>query len=160
MQGLTLHVGHYLKPRRAWYNPMVKQSKTMELRKFPVPRWVAVVYGVLTLALIPWTVNLSYSLPYHHISRHWDVAWVGFNLMLLMALALTAYFALTKSAWVVLSAMAACSLLLADAWLDVWTSRPGHQMEFAIIIALCLELPLAFASFWLARRAGRQLING
>ncbi len=125
-----------------------------------MPKWAVGVYVLLTLGLIPWTVNLAYSLPVRHLSHHWDIAWVGFDLMLLGALALTAYFALVKSGWVVLSAMAAATLLIADAWLDIWTSRPGMQMKYAIVIALFVELPLAAASFWLSRRAGQQLIQG
>lgn len=129
-----------------------------KLVEFPIPKWLAVVYGLLAAALVPWTVNLSASLPYRYLSNHWDVAWVGFDLMLLATIAATAVFALTKSRWVVLSAMATSALLAADAWLDVWTSRPGHQMNVALTIAILVELPLAAASFWLAHRAMARLV--
>lgn len=129
------------------------------LPSIPVPKWLSILYSLITFALVPWTINLSLSLPYRHLSSHWDIAWVGFDLMLIVAMALTAYFALSKSGWVVLSATSAATLLFADAWLDVWTSRPGRQMAAAIVIAFLVELPLAAASLWLSLHAGRVLIT-
>ncbi|MFI5240636.1 MAG: hypothetical protein ACHQUB_02920 [Candidatus Saccharimonadia bacterium] len=124
-----------------------------------IPPWLAMLYGILAALLIPWTITLSYALPYRHVSSHWDVAWVGFDILLLLAIALTAYFAVYRSGWIVLSAMATSTLLFVDAWLDIWTSRPGSQMQLAIAMAIFVEIPLALISFWLAERTGRQLIS-
>lgn len=123
-----------------------------------IPLWLAIIYAALAGALLPWTINLSSTLPVRHVSLYWDVAWVGFDLILFSVVLATAYFALKKSGWVILSAMATSALLVADAWLDIWTSRPGRQMNFAIIIAIFVELPLALMSFWLAYRVSNQLI--
>ena len=46
--------------------------------------------GVL---LIPWTVYLAVSLPRREIDTHYRGAWVGFDLLLVVAIVLTAYFA-------------------------------------------------------------------
>jgi hypothetical protein len=95
-------------------------------------RRALVVYGLIALALIPWTAHLSSSLPSRHQTAHWDVLWAGFDLGLLAAFAGTG------------------TLLLCDAWFDLLTSRPGSERLWASIEALLGELPLAVFSFWVA----------
>jgi hypothetical protein len=40
--------------------------------------------------------------------------------------------------------------MLADAWFDVCTSAPGLGHALAVAEAVCVEIPLAGAAFWLA----------
>ena len=47
--------------------------------------------------LLPWIVYLAYSLPSRQLSADYDVAWAGFDVMLLVALASTGYFAFPRS---------------------------------------------------------------
>jgi hypothetical protein len=42
---------------------------------------------------------------------------------------------------------------LVDAWFDVMSERHGLALVQAIVVAACIELPLAAVSFWLAHRA-------
>jgi hypothetical protein len=44
-------------------------------------------------------------------------------------------------------------MLLLDGWFDVTTSQSGGQLVFALILALCLELPLAIICGWAAVNA-------
>ena len=98
-------------------------------------------------------------LPTRHLSRHWDLAWVGFDIGMLVAIALTGYLAYKRSWWVSLSAMAVSTLLVVDAWFDVLTARPGAQTAEALLMAIIVEIPLAIISLWLAHRAVHGLVN-
>lgn len=119
----------------------------------PAPRWVAVLMGGCAVALVPWIVLLGITLPERQESPHWNVAWVGFDVALLAAMGLTALFAWRRSTWVQVSAAAAATLLVSDAWFDVLTSRRGHDRMLAIGSAVLLEVPLAALCLWVARHA-------
>ena len=119
----------------------------------PAPRWVGPLYIALAVLLVPWTVYLSLVLPERTTSGHWDVAWVGFDVMEFIALAATAWFALRRSTWVEVAATASAVLLCADAWFDVTTATGKGDMAQAIAQAVVVELPLAGLSLWIARHA-------
>lgn len=122
----------------------------------PAPRWVAPLYLVLAVLLVPWIVYLGVILPDHTTGNHWDVAWVGFDLMEFLGLVSTAWLAYARSTWVELSAAVTAALLLVDAWFDVTTAGGWHLVQ-AIGSAVVLELPLAALSLWIARHA--QVVN-
>jgi hypothetical protein len=47
-------------------------------------------------------------------------------------------------------------MLIVDAWFDIFTSSAAHgEMTFAIVLALCGELPLAILCAWVAVHAER-----
>jgi hypothetical protein len=119
----------------------------------PAPRWVAPVFCALAAILLPWTVLLAETLPRRNLSRHWDVAWVGFDVGLLVTLALTAWCAYRRSLWVGSAATAAATLLICDAWFDVVTARRGRELATAVTEAVFVELPLAAISLWIAGHA-------
>ena len=83
----------------------------------PFPRWITAILALVAVALVPWTLWLTFSLPSKHVTHHYDLAWVGFD--------------------VALAAMLVC-----DAWFDVVTSTSGERLE-AILQAGLAELPLA-----------------
>ncbi|HVV76318.1 MAG TPA: hypothetical protein VHC43_09805 [Mycobacteriales bacterium] len=122
----------------------------------PAPRWAAPVYLALAVLLVPWIVYLGVVLPDHTTSRHWDVAWVGFDLFEFFALVSTAWLAYRRSTWVELSASMTAALLVVDAWFDI-TTASGWDLVQAIVSAVVLELPLAALSIWIARHA--QLVS-
>jgi hypothetical protein len=113
-----------------------------------VPRWVAWLFGLTALALVPWTVWLTYSLPAEHVTRHYDVAWVGFDVLLLVAFGLTAWAAVSGSRLLTPIAAATAAMLVCDAWFDVVTSW-GLD---AVLTAMLAELPLAVICAILALR--------
>jgi hypothetical protein len=94
-------------------------------------------------ALLPWTLWLTFSLPSRHVSQHYDVAWVGFDIGLATAFAATTWAAFRRSRWIVPLAAATAAMLLCDAWFDIVTSRGGGERVEAVLEAVFAELPLA-----------------
>ena len=114
-----------------------------------VSRWVAPVFLLCSVALVPWTVHLGLTLPAREVSHHNDAAWVGFDVFELMALGATGYFALRRSRYLALASASAATLLVCDAWFDVLTS-PRNQVLDSIVLAVVIELPLAAVCAWLS----------
>jgi hypothetical protein len=96
------------------------------------------------LALIPWTVYLATTLPSHYVARNWVATWVGFDILLLAMLALTAFAGWRRKQIVFPTAFGTGVLLICDAWFDVMTSHRGHDLTQALLSAVIVELPLAF----------------
>ena len=119
-------------------------------------RRALLVYGAFALALIPWTAHLGSTLPSTHETEHWDVLWGGFDVGLLVAGAATAVAVLRGSRLLPIAASVTGTLLLCDAWFDLWTSRPGSERLWAAGEAALGELPLAVFSFWVARDSERM----
>lgn len=118
--------------------------------RLKVPTWAATIYTIFAVILVPWTVYLAISLPERHLSRHWDVAWVGLDVAIMISLLATGFYAKIKSSLVILSATITATLLIVDAWFDVISSKQGPQLSEAIILAIVIEIPLAIGSFVLA----------
>jgi hypothetical protein len=111
-------------------------------------RAATLVLIAAAFALVPWTLWLTYSLPSRHVTRHYDVAWIGFDVALAVAIAATAYAALRRTRALVALAAVTGTMLLCDAWFDVVTSWDGE----ALALAVFAEVPLAVLCLLLARR--------
>ena len=106
-------------------------------------RWVTLLLGLVAIGLVPWTLYLTFTLPSRHITFHYDLAWVGFDVALASAVAATTLAALRRSHWLVPLAAATGTMLVCDAWFDVVTSQSGGEMWEAVAEAVLGELPLA-----------------
>ena len=113
------------------------------------------ILGLVALGLLPWTLWLSMTLPSRHLAEHWDLAWGGFDFFLSATLVTTAVALARKHRLAQGAAMAAGALLVADAWFDVTTAKPGRDLTTAILLAAFAELPLAGLCFWIARDTER-----
>jgi len=102
------------------------------------------------LVLVPWLGWLAISLPCRYLSRHWGIAWAGFDAGLALALASTGFAALRQAPWLDRAAVASATLLAADAWFDVLTSQGSAAIALATSEALAIELPLALLCIWVA----------
>jgi hypothetical protein len=118
-------------------------------------KWVPALFALVGIGLLPWTLWLSVALPSHHLARHWDLAWAGFDVMLMTTLLATAVAAVRRSSLLPGAAAAGGALLVADAWFDVWTAAPGDDRLLAMVLALAVELPLAGLCFWIVLDADR-----
>lgn len=112
-------------------------------------RWAGPAFVLFSVILLPWTIYLGYSLPSRQLSSHYDIAWAGFDILLLVTLASTGYFALRRSRYLATAAAATATMLVVDVWFDIMTS-PRHQLLQALTLAVLIELPLAGVCAWLS----------
>src|SRR4029079_6134165 len=114
-----------------------------------IPRRIALMLGTIAVLLVPWTLWLTFTLPTRHVTHHYRVAWVGFDVFLAAAFAATAIAALRASEWLQPLAALTGPMLLCDAWFDVVTSSGGDELGRAVFEALFAELPLAALCAWI-----------
>src|SRR5262245_12549708 len=118
----------------------------------PRVRRIATCYAIGAVLLVGWVVYLGSALPQHNVVEHWNVAWVGFDVLVVVALTFTAVLAWRRDRHVVMPAIATATLLVADAWMDVAMSS-GRDLVASIVLAVCVELPLAAVSILVAASA-------
>ena len=130
---------------------MAEQSPTVESLLEPKePRWVVTILVLVSIALLPWVLWLTLTLPSRHVSEHWDAAWIGLDVAEILAFALTAYAAWRRAPWLQGAASSAGTLLLADAWFDILLSTGDEKIWLAVGQAVLSEIPLAILCFWIA----------
>jgi hypothetical protein len=113
-------------------------------------RRFVLVLTVCSAGLVPWIIFLAFSLPHRYVASHWTLTWVGFDVVLLSGLALTAWFAWRRRQAVVITAFITGTLLTCDAWFDITTASGSLDRITAIASAVLLELPLATLLFAVA----------
>ena len=118
-----------------------------------LPRAPAIIFGLVGLFLVPWTIWLALRLPHRHVADNYDVAWAGFDVGLAFLVAGTALALWKRSPILPIIATVAGTLLFADAWFDIVTSHRGSEMAWAIGGAAIAELPLGILCFYVAYRA-------
>jgi hypothetical protein len=111
--------------------------------RIPLPRWMAVLLMLVAIGLVPWILYLTFTLPSRHVTFHYDLAWVGFDIALATSFAATAWATLRGAQWLVPLAAVTGTMLCCDAWFDVVTSQTGSELWEAIAEAAVAELPLA-----------------
>jgi hypothetical protein len=119
-----------------------------ELRRL-LPRRLAAALGLIAILLVPWTLWLTFTLPTRHLTHHYRLAWVGFDIGLALAFGATAIAALRLSPWLQALAALTGTMLLCDAWFDVVTATSGDEQMQAILEAVGAEIPLAILCGWI-----------
>jgi hypothetical protein len=120
---------------------------------------LAWLYTTAALVLLPWIVYLAETLPRHQFDRHYRAAWVGFDIILVIAIIRTAYMAFRVDPRIQFPATATAVLLIVDAWFDVVTSGNRSQFLQAVALAVLVEIPAAIFTLYLAHRVGRRLLE-
>jgi hypothetical protein len=116
------------------------------------PWWVGPVFALGALALIPWMAYLGATLPStERISER--TAWIGFDVGLMAMLALTAVLAHRRSIRMAHASMATATMLVVDAWFDIFTSGGGSALAQALQLSV-VELALAGLCVWISLHAG------
>jgi hypothetical protein len=113
----------------------------------------------IAVAFLPWTLWLTWTLPAQHLAYHWRAAWVGYDVALALLLLATGIAGGRRSPRIVLFATAAGTLLLADAWFDVFTAAHGGELYESILEAAFAEIPLALVCFWIAYDAEKFFLR-
>jgi hypothetical protein len=102
--------------------------------------------------LAAWIGVLAVTLPWRYRAGGWSAAWVGFDGVLFLAFAATAWAAWRRRQILILCLIVVAVLLCCDAWFDTaldW-GTPGFTASLAL--ALLVELPLAVLALVGARR--------
>ncbi len=97
---------------------------------------------VTSAVLVPWIVYLGATLPRVYVAYHWDLTWVGFDVLLLVMMVATAVLGYLRRQLLVVTAFTTGILLICDAWFDVMTAH-GDDRTWSVVTALAVELPFA-----------------
>jgi hypothetical protein len=119
---------------------------------------MAWLYTAAAVALMPWIVYLAVTLPRRQYDRHYRAAWVGFDLILVLAITRTAYLAFRFDPRVQFPATATAVLLFVDAWFDVTTSSGRNQLLGALVLAVLVEIPAAVFTLYLAYSVNQRIL--
>jgi hypothetical protein len=90
-----------------------------------------------------WIVYLAFSMPTGYQAKAWSAAWVGFDTLLLLALAGTVVAAMLRRQIVVMLAVFTATLLLCDAWFDIVLDWGTSDVWVSLASAAFIEVPLA-----------------
>ena len=105
-------------------------------------RGLALLCLACAALLVPWAAYLATSLPKTYVTANWNVAWVGFDLVMTALLVATGVLAHRRHPLHAPIAFATAAFLVADAWFDIMTST-GNDLAVSLVSAALVELPLA-----------------
>ena len=111
------------------------------------------------LLLAAWIGVLAVTLPRYYRSGGWRGAWVGFDLGLLITFAITVWAGWRHRQLVIVCLVVLATLLCCDAWFDVTLDLRTSDFLVSVLMALCVELPLATLAVIGARRLMRLNIR-
>ena len=95
-----------------------------------------------SIAMIPWLVYLSVTLPENYVAHNWPATWVGFDILLVAFMVATAVLGYLRRQLLVFAAFTSGVLLICDAWFDLMTAGP-REIWLVLVTALLIEVPLA-----------------
>ena len=116
---------------------LLAPSELARLRRVRLVLMIGAVIG-----LVPWIVYLAITLPDKYIANNWPATWVGFDILILLFMAVTAVLGLLRRQLLVLTAFTTGILLICDAWFDLMTAAPDDRL-LSVMTAVLGELPLA-----------------
>jgi hypothetical protein len=109
-------------------------------------------FVVLTcVLLIPWTAYLAVSLPPKFTADQWGLTWTGFDVALIVVIAVTGWAAVRRRQFVAVGLVVWATLLVCDAWFDITLDWGSPGLSASLLTAVFVELPIATAMFWAAR---------
>jgi hypothetical protein len=118
--------------------------------------WLVVAAVVACAAVAAWIFALAEMLPARYVVGHWDAAWIGFDVMLLISFACIGWTAWRRISAVPMAALVSAVLLVCDAWFDLMTASGGGDVVASVGYAT-VELPLAAGLSYLAYRKYRAV---
>ncbi len=123
-------------------------------------RFALELIGVCVVGLVPWTIYLALSLPDRYRAEHWNVAWAGFDVMLLLAMAATVVLGWRRHPAVLVAVAASATMLVCDAWFDITLDAGTSEVWESVASAVFVELPLAAFFLHRARLIARLILAG
>src|SRR5215470_5457975 len=124
-------------------------------------KWDAVLVFIVAscVLLAAWIGVLAVTLPGFYHTGSWRGAWVGFDIALLAAFAVTGWAAWRRRQLLIICLVVLATLLLCDAWFDVVLDVSTPDFLTSLLSALLVELPLAILAILMARRLVRLTIG-
>jgi hypothetical protein len=107
-----------------------------------------------SIAMIPWLVYLSMTLPDNYVAHNWPATWVGFDILLVGFMLATAVLGYLRRQLLTFAAFTSGVLLICDAWFDLMTAGP-KDLWLSVVTALLIEVPLAIFMITGAQRIVR-----
>ncbi|MGO8959579.1 MAG: hypothetical protein ACLQFR_19760 [Streptosporangiaceae bacterium] len=104
------------------------------------------------LGLAAWTGLLAATLPRYYRAGGWRGAWVGFDIALLCAFAVTGWASWRRRQILIICLVVLATLLCCDAWFDVVLDARTAGFQLSLLSAILVELPLAAVAILGARR--------
>jgi hypothetical protein len=133
----------------------------LHVRKGPWSRPLVVSVSVTAvLAFLAWIAGLALTLPTRYLANHWNAAWVGFDVMLLISLLAGGWAVASRRPWAGTALMVSAAMLTCDAWFDVTTASGTTATLVSLGFAAGVELPLAAGLAWVATRRARLVRTG
>ncbi|GGB28493.1 hypothetical protein GCM10011492_18420 [Flexivirga endophytica] len=121
-----------------------------------IRRLLLVLLAVCAAVLLPWTTYLGRTLPASHQADGWRVAWVGFDIALMLLLACALWLGRRRHRMATSVMTATAALLGCDAWFDIVLDWGAPDDWASIAMACVVEIPLAVVLLV----SGRQLLSG
>jgi hypothetical protein len=115
-------------------------------------RFGALVSIAACAVLAGWIIVLLLTLHRSFHAQHWKGAWVGFDLVLLLAFAATGWAFWRGRQIVIACLLVTATLMCCDAWFDVVLDLGSPDIWLSVLTAVLVELPMAFLMFNAARR--------
>jgi hypothetical protein len=137
-------------------------ARTLAVIDYPHPllgvsltlgRKLGILVSVIScLVLAGWIIVLGFTLHRSFHAHYWRGAWVGFDIILLLAFAATGWAFWRGRQIVIACLLVTGTLLCCDAWFDVILDLGSGDIWTSVASALLVELPMAFLMFNAARR--------
>jgi hypothetical protein len=124
----------------------VNTIETVPIRSAHLAR----AFFVAAAVTVPWTVYVAVSLPRHYTAHHYWLGWFGFDVALVVVLAITGRSLMRGDAVFHRYATIAATMLVIDAWFDVLNAATHTEQLVAVAMATLVELPLAFVCWRIA----------
>jgi hypothetical protein len=116
-------------------------------------RWLARLFAVCGVLLVPWVGVLIEQLHGQAGKRSFNSSWVGFDLFEAVCLLIAAFLLSRRHRATSPVAAATAAILCMDAWFDTWSAAPKLPYAESLAMAWCVELPLAALLAWTAWHA-------
>ena len=116
-------------------------------------RRLGILFSIVACTvLVGWILVLVFTLHRSFHSHYWRMAWVGFDIALLIGFAATGWAFWRGRQVVIAFLLVTGALLCCDAWFDVILDLGTSGQWVSIASAVVVELPIAFGMFAAARR--------
>ena len=128
-----------------------------ELLGYHRSRRIAFILLVAALSISGIIIFLFIDLPENYRATNWDIAWVGFDIILLLTILLTLWALFNHKQIAIVASSMSGTILIIDTWFDIVTSQPGRDFYIALVTGLLLEIPFALTLFWFSKKLLDQL---